>query len=467
MKKRIGILTFSDGRDFVHKELLNLNQQLLDRVIKKLDETDEVEVIPGKEIIWTPQLARDEAKRMVKEDVDGTIFNFSIWSFPHLAAIAAEHAKQPYLMLSNLNPQYPGLVGMLASAGSLDQLGIKAQRVWGDINDLKVLKKVMSFIRAAHVVNQLKGQTYGLIGGRSMGMYTAVSDTRQWQEIFGVDVEHIDQLEVVRLSEKVPEEKVEKAFRWLTDNIGKIHYDGKKLTPEKLKYQIKCYYATKEIIEKWKLDFVGIKCQPELSDNYVTQCLSQAFFNDFYDWDGFHKPVVFACEVDMDGAMTMQILHLLTQDPALFMDFRHYDEKEGIFVFCNCGSQATYYAGKSKDPKENLKNVHLYPQIIYYPAGGAAVQYVAKEGEVTVARLARKEGKYWMAIMPGRFVEYPREKCMETTAEWPHAFVKLNVEPEVLISQYGSNHCHAVYGDWTDELIQICDILRIESKVFA
>lgn len=466
-KAKIGILTFSDGRRFVHEELKPLNQKLLDKVVKTLEGTGEIETIPGGEIIWTPQLAKAQARKLQAKDIDGTILNFAIWSFPHLAAIAAQNGQGPYLMLSNLNPQYPGLVGMLASAGSLDQLGIPNQRLWGDITDKKVLNKVLTFARAARVVNSLKGQTYGLIGGRSMGMYTAVSDTQEWQTIFGVDVEHIDQLEIIRLAEKIPAQKVENAFKWLSENIGKIHYDGKKLTPDKLKYQIRCYYATQEIIKMWKLDFFGVKCQPELSDNYVTQCLSQAFFNDPYDWDGEHEPVVCACEVDMDGALTMQILKLLSGEPALFMDFRHYDEKEKIFVFCNCGSQATYYAGRSKDPRKNLKNVHFYPQIIYYPAGGASVQYVCQAGKVTVTRLARKDGKYWLAIMPGEFLNYPRKKCEETTKEWPHAFVKLKVTPEELISQYGSNHCHAIYGDWVEELVTISDLLGIEAKVFG
>jgi len=466
VKPRIGILTFSDGREEVHKAMLPKNKALLEKVVKTLEAND-VEVVLGDEIIWNQKQAYEQALKMKAENVDGTIMNYSIWCFPHFSAIAANHGKGPYLMLSNLNPQDPGLVGMLAAAGSLDWLGIKNWRVWGDIEDEKVLRKVLAFCRAAHAVNALKGQTYGLFGGRSMGMYTAVANQDQWQKIFGVDVEHIDQLEIVRRAEFVDEKKVENAFKWLEARVGKIFYDGKKLTPEKLKFQIRCYYATREIIDELGLDFIGIKCQPELSDNYCTQCLSQAFLNDPYDWDGEHEPIVCACEIDMDGAMTMQILKLLTGYPALFMDFRHYYPDEDIFVFCNCGSQATYYAGKSEDPDENLKNVHFYPQIIYYPAGGASVQYVAREGEVTVARLARRDGKYWMAIMPGRFVEYPREKCEGTTKEWPHCFVKLNVAPEEIISVYGSNHAHAVYGNWVEELVMVCEMLGIEPRVFG
>ncbi len=467
-KSKIGILTFSDGRQRVHEELLEMNQKFLDQVVETLEATGEVEVVTGDEIINTPRKAFAGAQKMIAENVDGTILNFSIWSFPNLAVIAARNGKRPYLLLSNLNPDYPGLVGMLASAGSLDQLGIKNSRVWGDIRDEKVLDKVLKFCRAARVVNRLRGQTYGCFGGRSMGMYTAVSELRQWQNQFGVDIEHIDQLEIVRIADNIPEGRVEQAFDWLNDNIGKIAFD-ENLTEKVLKYQIRCYLATKQIIKDMELDFCGIKCQPEMSEGFCTQCLSQAFLNDPYDMEEEEKePFVCACEIDMDGALTMQILKLLSGKPILFFDFRHFDEEEGVFVYCNCGSQATWYAARSDNYKENLKKVTFYPQIPYYfKAGGATVHYLAKEGEVTMARLARRNGKYWMAIMKGEFVELAEEKMKETSGEWPHAFVKLDIDPAELISRYSSNHSHAVYGDYVDELVQVCEMLDVESVVFT
>ncbi len=38
-------------------------------------------------------------------------------------------------MFSTVNPQYPGLVGMLANAGSLSQAGIRHTKMFGDIAD--------------------------------------------------------------------------------------------------------------------------------------------------------------------------------------------------------------------------------------------------------------------------------------------------------------------------------------------
>jgi len=213
---------------------------------------------------------------------------------------------------------------------------------------------------------------------------------------------------------------------------------------------------------------VAIKCQPELSEHYVTQCLSQAFLNDPYDMDGRKEPIVTGCEADLDGALTMQILKVLTDSPVLFFDLRHYDPHEDVFVFSNCGAQTTYFAGKSANPEENLKNVTFYPQTpFFYRGGGATVQYMCAPGEITMARLARKDGRYWMAIIHGEFVSYPEEKLKETSPEWPQGFAKLSVVADKLIRGLGGNHLHTVYGNHVDELQSVCDMLGIDARVFS
>jgi len=213
-KAKVGVLTFSDGREFVHKQLIEMNMGFQERLRKRL-EADGYEVIAGEEIVWNNEVARREGIRLTQEGCDVTIFNFAVWAFPHLPAIASRFVPQPILLFSNVNPQYPGLVGMLAAAGALNQIGVKYYRTWGEIEDDEVYKRVKTFVVAGAAVKRLKGETYGLFGGRPMGMYTAVSNTDQWMKQFGIDIEHIDQWEIVRLAEEVPQAKVDKAIRWL------------------------------------------------------------------------------------------------------------------------------------------------------------------------------------------------------------------------------------------------------------
>jgi L-fucose isomerase len=466
-KIKIGILGFSDGEPAVHEQLKGFVQTQLDAIATALESTGKIEVIRGKNLVNSARLAKDEALRMVAEDVHGIIFSYGVFSFPNFSAIAARNCRCPILLAANLNPDWPGMVAMLAGGGALNHLGIKHFRVAGDIKDPKVLEKVLQFCRCAKVVSGLNGKTYGLVGGRSLGMYSSTVDMQTWQKMFGVDIEHIDESEILRLADTISDQKVEFAFKWLTENVGAIKYDQKQLTPAKLKTQIRHYEATKKLIKEKGLDFLGVKCHYDLSRNYCTQCLSAAFCNDPYDWDGPKEPVVFACEADSDAALTMEILKELTEGPVIFMDVRHYDAEYDVMVFCNCGSQSTYYANKSLNPKENLKNVTFYPALDIYSGGGAHVNLMTKAGKATIARLNRTEGKYRLTMTLAELVELPREKMKETTEEWPHVFAKLPFDHELFIQQFDANHCHGVYGDHIEDLKTICSMLGIDVQILG
>lgn len=466
-KAVIGVLGFSDGDLQVHEQLAPVVQKQLDAVVSALEKSGQVEVIVGDQLVNSVASAKKEAEKLKNKGVDATIFSYGVFSFPNFSAIAAQNGKAPFLLAANLNPDWPGMVSMLAAGGSLHHLGIEHFRVAGDVQQKEVLDKILVFAKCASIVNRLNGQKYGLIGGRSLGMYSATVCVQDWQRLFGIDVDHLDQSEILRVAETVPQEEVDKAFTWLSENVKAIEYDGRQLTPEKLKMQIRHYIATKQLVKDNAYDFIGVKCHYEMSRNYCTQCLTAAFMNDPYDWNGEKKPTVMACEADSDAALTMQILHMLTNDPVIFMDVRHYDNEYNVMVFCNCGSQSTWYAGCSDKPEENLKNVTLYPALDIYSGGGAHVNCMTKAGKATIARLNRYKGKYRMSIIPAEFIELPEAKMAETTKEWPHVFARLPFNHTVFLDRFDANHCHAVYGDHVEELKMICKMLNIEVEMFS
>lgn len=468
---KIGVITFSDGRPHVHQELLAMNLKFQENLVKKLQQAGH-EVIVADELPWTNRLAVSAGKKMQRAGIDCTIFNYAIWAWPHFTVLAAQFAPGPFLCLSNINPGYPGLVGMMASSGALDNIGIPYTRVSGDINQESTFKKVNCFIKAATCLKQIRGETFGCFGGRPMGMYTATSGTDAWMKIFGIDIEHIDQWEIVRRSEFLlvqNPKKIEQAFQWCEKNIGLIQYDGKQLTPEILKKQIASYYAVKELCQEMHLDFCGIKGQPELTNNFCTMDVTEAFMNDPYDFDGPKEPIVCSTEADMDAALTMEIFKKLARTPVLFADVRHWHDDYQILDLCNSGEHATYFAAASFDFRDNLPRVSLLPEGFYFQAGGAAVHHLAHPGKVTLARLGRKNGNYWMAIMTGEFLQFDEKTNQEimarTQAEWPHAFCKLDTSIERFIEKFPCNHIHGVYGDYVEELKMVCEFLGIRWEI--
>lgn len=302
-----------------------------------------------------------------------------------------------------------------------------------------------------------------------MGMYTTVANLAQWQRMFGIDIENVEQYEIMRYGNEVEQEKVTAARQWLEARVGRIAYNDSNFTPQKLETQIRSYYALRKIIEERGLDFIGIKAHGDLTDWYVTMDLAEAFLNDPYDWDGPHEPVVAATESDMDGALTMQILKVIAGTPVLFADVRHYEKSVDCWFFGNSGTHATYYAGGSMIPEENLKHVSLLPESKDYPAGGGSVHHFAAPGKVTLARFARKGDDYYLTIVPGEIVQFSREKMEElgntATPPWPIAFTKCRVSADEFIEKYPCNHIHGVYGDYVEELKTVAKLLHIPVQI--
>lgn len=467
---RVGVLTVSDGRRAVHDDVGAFGLGVEERLAAALGAAGH-EVVRAQSDVWSNVTAVAEARRIADARPDLAIINIPVWAFPHFSMLAARELTGPLLLFSSLDPQYPGMVGMLAAGGSLDQIGRVHGRAWGDISDPAVLRRVDGYVRAGAAVRTLEGSTFGRIGGRPMGMYTAVANSDQWLAKFGVDVEEIDQWELVRRAEAVDAGRARAGREWLERHVARVHYDGRQLTPELLERQVRSYHAMRELIEEWSLDFCGIKAQPELTDHFATMDVAEAFLNDPYDWEGAKEPIVCATEADMDGALTMQLLHTITDTPVLFADVRHYHAELGIWDLCNSGQHATWFAERADDPLENLRRVHLYPEGFYFPAGGGSIHHLAAEGEMTFARLTRYGGRYRMQVLVGAFERYEddvNERLMRaSTYEWPHAFARLAAPAEEILSRYGSNHIHAVPGDCVEGLRAVCSYLDIDYDGFG
>ena len=459
---RVGLLSFSDGRYRVHKNLeerIKCHGSVLAEAIGKDPLLQPVE---ASEIAYSSRLARTLAKEMRKADVEAAVFNIPVFAFPNFSVISARVLGLPVILSSPKDGSLPGLGGIMAAHGAMSQVGIGSYKIWGNpLDEPQLLGRLSAFCRASGVIERMKGSVYGLIGGRSIGMNTGAISTSQWMEQFGVDVEHIDQLEIIRRAKEADDDEVERAYAWLIEKAGKVSTEGK-AAPENVKEQIRHYIAVRSMVDSYGLDFTGIKCHYDMSEYFSTCCLSAVFLNDPYDWNGPKGSVVMACEADSDGALTMQILKLISGYPSLLFDVRSYDFRNDVFVCCNCGAQPSWYAARSADPAENMAKVFIEPVVAKYGGSGAHFPYVCREGEITVARLSRVNDRYRMFLSRGEFVDFPREKMSETCSAWPHGYVKMDIGPADFVEVFNANHAHVVPGDHRQALELYCDMMNIE-----
>ncbi len=413
-------------------------------------------------VLQSSQGVADFARRCQEERIQSLIIHLPIWGDPIFSVKLVSQLELPVLLLGNIRPDTSSMVGILGAGGALDQIGAAHLRVFDDGSE-ETRKLVRAFVRASAARSQLRGQTLGLFGGRSLGILTAVIDAAQWQRLFGVDVETVDQLEIVKLAETLPQAEVDRHAAWLSERLGGVSF-AENFTPLAFERQVRSYLATRYLVERLGLDFVGVKCQPELSDGYVTQCVAHMLMGGRLDADGQKRLCVHACESDADGALTMQVLSLLSEGrPASLLDVRWYNAAAGLWTLANCGAIPAAFGATPQDPS-GFSSFQLGPHV-FGKGGGGAVAGVATPQAVTLARLCRKNSEYWMAIVPGEVVQPDPADLERVTPAFPKAFVRCAAGMDFL-SSFGSNHIHMVAGDLSEEIISFCRLSGIPWKIW-
>ncbi|MGO9308407.1 MAG: L-fucose/L-arabinose isomerase family protein [Spirochaetia bacterium] len=452
----VAVVTLGETRDDVRRQRESLVQEE-QRAVSWLQECCEPLESP---VLSTLSQVRQFAETARKSDPHALIINLAVWTNPVLSVQVCSLIPLPTILLGNGRPETSSLVGMLGAGGALDQAGVPHLRVF-DHRDSGERRRVGAFLRAARALKVLRGCTLGIFGGRSLGIVTAAADAAQVMRIFGVDIEPMDQAAIIERARSVPAAEVDRHVRWLRERLGEVRFGGS-FTPEGLERQVRGYIATERIVAERGFDFVGVKCQPELSDGYASHCLCHMLMNGSVDADGEKPPMVHACEADVDGALTMQILQLLAGgNPASLLDIRLFDRASGVLTLANCGALPAAFAADAADP-DGFSRIEMVPHS-FGQGGGGALPFVASSQEVTLARLCRRRGEYWMAVMKGEIERRDPEWLARTTAEFPHAFVSVP-GAQGFLAEYGSNHIHMVQGDLREELLHFCALAGIAHR---
>lgn len=465
-KPRVGLMVFSESltRESVYKRRKKVQYREVEKFKNEVQGYIDL-VIPDHGEVRSSKHVLRNLKYFACEDVEAIVLLVPIFTSANLVVSAANLSKVPVVLFGNEAPDSVSQLSLLATAGAIEQLDLGYKRLPGDIRDEEVKAELVSFLHAASVYTGLKGSVFGCFGGRSLGLNTAVSDIIMWQKYFGVDIEHIDQLEIVQKARSINSDKVTKYNEWLKKNIWEISFDGKALTPEILDKALRSYIATKDITKQYGFDFIGVKCQPEMSNGYVAQCLNTALQNDPYDAEGSKVPIACSCEADADGALTMHILKLISGgEPSNLQDI--VQVKDGEMTLANCGSLPTYFAALSKNPRENLRRIKIQPNPMG-AAGGGSTQFIAAEGTFTFARLARRGRKYWMGVFVSNTIKKNEKELKGSMWTRPHTFVKIRFDKNNFMKTFLSNHIHSVQGDYLSEIKEFCHLAGIECTVYS
>ncbi len=458
MNIRIAIAHVADSRP----DFYAARQSIIDEELGKLEWIRQRFDTVESGIIQSKQDAFDFAKRVKASGSQSLIIHVPIWADPILSMDVSNFISLPILLMGNSRPDSSSLVGLLGAGGSLDQVGRRHIRIF-DHHSESGKQHVEAFVKAVGAKNHLVGQVLGLFGGKSLGIFTAVADPAQWQRLFGVDIEMVDQSEIVEVAEALDSAIVAKHVDWLKSRLKEVCFQGI-FTPQNLERQVRSYMATLHLIQQYGFDFVGVKCQTELSDGYVSQCVAHMLMNSNMDMNGKKEVIVHACESDADGALTMQILKIISGGkPTALLDVRWYDGEQNTMILANCGAVSSTFNATSEDPT-GLSSITMVPHA-FGKGGGGALPFQISPQEVTLARLCRNNGEYWMAIVSGTVTDGQNYKSLPTTPEFPKAFVNVHLD-EKFLQKFGSNHIHMVSGNQVKALIEFCRLSDIPYELW-
>jgi L-fucose isomerase len=413
-------------------------------------------VDPGEPTSERPQAAR-HGHLLRRQGAQVLVNYIGHWTHAHTVLVAVMAAQVPVVIWSDLRPGGTNLTGVGAVRGALDEVGIANSLVMGGFDDPATMAELGVRCRAASVVERLRGQVFGLMGQRSMGMVTSTIDPSGWYSQFGIDVDDWDMLETVELGRAIRDDdpRVHRYMDWMYEAFGKVA-----VTRETLLASIKLYLVSKEIVETRGYDFVAVKCLPYMPSIYTTFCFAVAMLNDDSDADGPKKRTVCACESDANGALTMQIMKHLNGGPVNFGDIFEVDPETRIVTIANCGSQSTQLAPSRKDVNWLPNEMVQFDWLI----NGMCPQYTGKAGRVTLARLSRVKDEYVMLITGGEALERLGES-VGFAPFCPRTYVKLDCDIAGLLQNLRSNHVSAIYGDYVSDLIEVCRLANIKPIV--
>src|SRR5262249_28120599 len=104
---RIAVLSFSDGRDFVNRDVAAFIAEAEPRVVAALAARGH-EVVAAGPPITSAAGAVAAAREAAAARPDLTVFHYAVWSFPHFSVAAARETTSPLTLVSNLDPAFPG-----------------------------------------------------------------------------------------------------------------------------------------------------------------------------------------------------------------------------------------------------------------------------------------------------------------------------------------------------------------------
>jgi len=416
------------------------------------------------------------------------------WQYSHHLAPSLVLHRGPVLLLANFDGTWPGLVGMLCMAGTLNSLGKPHSRLWSSHFDdalffdgleawLKTgrIEHDTSYLHAVDSAHPVMATPAGQLGARvgqyilkhkeiiglfdsfCMGMMNGVFPQKALVDI-GMPMESLSQSALLVEMAKVPQDLREACLAWYEAQGMKFLWGqdpATELTREQVTEQCAMLIAMARFAEKFGLSAVGVQYQQGLAQSCAASDFAEGAIGSSARFpipgaDGRiirpGKPIPCVNEVDMGTAIPQTMLWRLLDSLQLpsettLHDIRWGSEFEGTFYWD--------FEISGSVPFEHLKGGiqgatgYRQPNV-YFPKGGATIAGQGKAGRLVWARAHYEGTQAMLHIGTGTAVELPEaefeRRRRATSYEWPLLNCTLDgIGRDDLMAGHQSNHITVAY----------------------
>ncbi len=357
------------------------------------------------------------------------------WFEDYLMLDMLEECDVPVVLWARPGMETGSLCGTQQLGFVLNQLSRPYKMLYDDLESPSAGAQLFSFASAAALRYHLRRVRIGYTGHRVEGMTETTGHELALKKIFGPRIVGMDTQGLLERVSRVRDEAVHDKWEELKRQVGKVSC-GDEAGVESLKF----HQTLSALVAEKMLDAVAVGCYPHLMGKV---CLAASLLGE--------EGVPLSCEGDVNGALGMLMLTLLSGRPVHNTDLLDPIPEEDAIVFSHCGSGAFSLA---EAPSQiTLASVRLMDQ-------GLCCLFPARPGPVTLINIVPTLGGYKMAVLFG--------EAIRTGMVFPGNPLKVRFDSdyrEVLswVAKEGlGHHWMAGYGDFREPLADLVGMVACE-----
>lgn len=430
-------------------------RKLHDRLAKDLDV-----VYPG--MIDTLDAAELAGRALAEAGVEVVIVAEGTYLPDFMVLCALEHVPKARVILfdtqsgADLSPgdvyedtlRNSALIGIAQLSGTFRKSRRPFKVVVGEIAEERCYEQIVRLARARQIAKRLRTWNIGLVGHVFRGMFDLEFDRGSVRGCLGPEVISVQAEHLVDLWKEIPQTDVSAAAGELARRFRTRTIDD-----DDVKRSVRLGLAMRQLTERYRLDALCFLGQHYLEK--MTHAPARLGASMMMERDR----IMVACEGDVGGLITMQILFELTGNAPVQMEWGQFDAKNNALFLLGHGIASSEAA--SQPDQVTLTRA---PEEWGFEGHGVGWEMILRPGPVTMGHFLSTSDGWRMLVSQGESLAHPCLPCEEI-----HALVRVATPVreylKTMLENGVAHHVIVVHGDVFEQLQMVADAMGVPTLI--